>query len=232
MKGDLGSYPNYTLDGGIVPPRTAIIGNDVTVDKLMKALIWYHFPRARDILDPTCGIENHLMGWAWADHKRYRYFGSDVRESKYPVALIDVLYSLPFRDRSFDIIVYDPPYAPYTKFDKRDKHYLDKLYTPASIRKFYSVEVFREFHRVARMGIIVKGEDYYYPTDSNNLHLFQPLVIPNMTEAGWKIRAVYVYVHFRRDKALLQYRMRHIARRTRRPVIMHTYFVVGVKQLP
>jgi len=232
MKGDLGSEGEETIDGGILPPRSCIIGNDNPVSDVVRVLIRFYFPKAHVIYDPTCGDENYqFSSWIYqkAYQKRYVYIASDIKRSKFTQFLADVFH-IPLRDESVDVIVYDPPYVPYSREDDRGEKY-DISYTrsPLKVKSFYSEKVMYELWRVTRIGIIIKCADFYYPQNTDNFYAIIPLIWQDVTKY-FRVVAIHVYRYFYRTSLLYQHRLRYIVKRYRRPVMVHTYYVIAYKK--
>jgi len=229
VKGDLGSKGRRTIGGSVLPPFSCIMGNDVKVNEVVETLVRYYFPRATRIWDPTCGEENYQFA-AWIGNSKYDYFSSDVRQTKWSMFLNDVF--LPgLRDSCVDVIVYDPPYVPYARVDDRGKNYaISATTSPLKVLDFYNPEIFRAFHRITRQGIIVKCADFYYPVNSNNLVPILPRIVPNI-EKYFRVVSITVYRYFYRYIPLLQLRLRKIATKHRRALIVHTYYVVAHKKV-
>ena len=228
----------------IMPPLSVISGSKVDVADLVRNLVEYYFPSAKRIWDPTCGIENHLFSkylrrkngkWIYID--RIEYIASDMLETKWncingKCLKIDVLRQpYPFSDGEFDLIVYDPPYMPGAAIDKRMRDYgIDRYYSVTYIRRFYSDRVFSEMNRIARLGMIVKGQDIYYPTDTNVLHLFINDVLDvSAVRKYFRVIALHIYRYYSGNTQLARTRVGEMVKKypeIRRPVITHTYFVI------
>lgn len=228
MKRDLGSEGEKTINGGIIPPLSCIVGNDVPISRLVKTLIKYYFSKARVIYDPTCGDENYMFR-DWIFDSKYDYISSDVKRTKYTMFQADVFF-MPLRDCSCDVIVYDPPYVPYSRIDGRGSTYgISQAKSPMKVLSFYSRRVIESLWSCVRMGAIIKCADFYYPILSNNFYPILPLIYNTINEY-FKIVAIHCYRYFYSHLPLIQYRLRVITKKHRRALISHTYFLICYKK--
>ncbi|RLC73724.1 MAG: hypothetical protein DRI26_00100 [Chloroflexi bacterium] len=229
MKGDLGSRGERTLDGQIIPPVSCIVGNDIQIHEVIQTLLKFYFPRAKVIYDPTCGDENYQFApWIGSDN-HYQYIASDIRRTRWTHFLADIMH-LPLRDESVDVIVYDPPFVPYARTDRRGEEYdIAETKSPLKIFSFYSERAMFEIWRVVRQGAIIRGMDFYYPPHTNNLYLLLPRIWPSLTKY-FHVVACHIYRIFSQQTLLLRYRWARPLGRVRRPLIVHSYLIVCYKR--
>ena len=212
---------------GIQNPLTLIDGKTIRVHEVVLGIIMFYKEPPAIILDPTCGKENYqFKPWIESnilERLGYEYISADIKP--YGEIVLDV-FNLPVKEKSVDIIVYDPPYTPTARMGKRGGDYdivIDR--TPNMIKKYYSEKVFKEFYRVLKnCGIVlVKGMDYYYPRNSDNLYLFIEQV---EYRKYFKPIGLYIYRYFYSNIPLTRYRCRN----WKRPIQNHTYYLVLKKK--
>ncbi|RLC83593.1 MAG: hypothetical protein DRJ03_16725 [Chloroflexi bacterium] len=208
---------------GVQSPLTVIGGEKIRIHEVALWLVSYYKEPPAVILDPTCGKDNRMFSpWIKSGvlaEMGYTYISGDIKG--YGDVALDV-FKLPVRDSSIDVVVYDPPYTPDARIDERGESYgITEERCIDEIARFFSEDVFMEFDRVLkRRGVvIVKGMDFYYPRNSDNLHLFLGLT---RFHKYFRAIALYIYRYFYGNIPLHRYRMRH----WRRPVMCHTYFLV------
>ena len=178
------------------------------------------------IVDPTCGIKNRQFAPLIPIMKELgiKYYCCDKKPENYCGRVCDV-----FKPETLpkgDVWVYDPPYNPMSKTDKRSRDYgLERKRTIEEIKKSYSKEVFNNMVNKGAKLIIVRGSDFYYPTTSDNLYLFfkDIITIPSYL----KLISVFIYRFYRPSLPLITYRMKRSMdkRGYIRSVINHTYFL-------
>lgn len=181
-------------------PCDVFDGSRVRVHQLMAFFIYYYCDgRPCRVLDPTCGRENYQFSklLRFMDGEGVEYVGGDIMP--YGSYRGDV-FRLPFRGGSFDLAVYDPPYAVGAGDDPRcDGYSYGDVSSVADIRRFYSREVLAELWRVLRPSgaLIVKGSNLYYPRESRVLRLFIPDILsPDAVRGLYYIEAAYTYRHY------------------------------------
>lgn len=214
---------------GIQLPVSVIYGNNHRIHEVVMGILLYHKPPPARILDPTCGEENYQFR-PWLENGTlerlgYEYVSMDIQ----PVGEIryDIFCGLPLRGNYFDVAIYDPPYLTNPARDGREKDYgMTRHQSPQRVKQYYSRKVFGEFARVLRRDgiLIVKGADFYYPMHTDYLNLFVEMVADY--KAFFRPIALYVYRFFANYIPLYRYRMRHY----RRPLPVHTYFLVLKKR--
>ena len=231
-----------TLSGTILPPLSVISGIKIQIHEVIDCLVRYYFPKCKSIWDPTCGTENHQfkdylveINGDWYYHGKIFYFPTDVRKTKWSKMLVDLFRPpYPFRDEVFDLIVYDPPFIPMTRTDKRaDDYDISEVHSPLYIKKFYSEDVIKEFHRVCRQGVILRGQDFYYPPISDNLFLWLHDIIDlEMLRKYFKIVAVHAYRFFHTAVPLIRTRIGRglMNKGYRRAMVTHSYLLIGYKK--
>ena len=214
---------------GVQNPWSVIDDRKIKVHELMLFLVTYYCRRKCVILYPTCVKENHLFRdiLDLIEYLGFRYVSADIKP--YGDLVHDVLSGIPLRNESVDLIAYDPPYLPTSKTDERGKDYdVENGRTVYDVKKFYSLNVFKEFHRVLRdQGVlIVKGSDFYYPTNSTYLYLFLLDIIDRSFYSLFRPIALYIYRFFYHDNVFYRFRIKDRVR----PIITHTYFLVLKKK--
>lgn len=212
---------------GVQPPLTVIDGKNIRVHEVIMGIILFHKEPPATILDPTCGEENYMFSPWLRDGTLQRLGYKYIAMDKKPVGMIqyDLFDGLPIIDDNIDIIVYDPPYLPSAREDKRGNAYdIDDDRAVDEIKRYYSKQILAEFHRVLKSDgiLIVKGADFYYPLRTDNLYLFTDIVD---YKPLFRPIALYIYRFFYSEITLTRYRTRN----WKRPLVIHTYFLVLVK---
>ncbi len=164
------------------PTMMMDVAYNIKIDELMFLLTYYFVKdRYKKIVDPTCGVTNYQFSNI-LDILQYwgiEYEACDIKEDNWSGKVCDVFdaSSLP----EGDVFVYEPPFKPIPRDDERAKEYnIDIKRTLEDMKKLYSKDVFNNFMKRGAKLIIARGEDFYYPTKSNNLYLFEYRVaIPN-----------------------------------------------------
>lgn len=240
-----------TFNKQLMPPLSVIYGKDIGISRLLNNLISYYFPMINNIYDPTCGEENHQFKdylvlrdnkyyYRLENNKLVEYIASDIKRTKWncindKCLIVDLFkYPYPFNDNQFDLIVYDPPFTVYARHDKRAKDYdIEQPRSISDIRRFYSEDIIKEFHRIVRVGIIIRGSDMYYPQTSDNLYLFLHDIIDiDMLRKWFKIVSVHIYRYFARMLPLARARMGLSLENNirRRMFINHSYLIIAYKK--
>lgn len=212
---------------GVQNPITVIDGKNARVHEVVLGIITFHKSPPATIYDPTCGRENYQFK-PWLENGvleklGYKYVSGDLKAYG---ELVNDVFHVPLRGKSVDVIVYDPPFTTHCRIDDRGSDYdIDKERSPEEIKKYYSKNVFEEFHRVLRDGgiVIVKGADFYYPPKSTNLFFFVKMVD---FEGYFTPVALYIYRYWHSCIPLLRYRLRN----WKRPLICHSYYLVLEKR--
>jgi len=210
-----------------------IIGANLPIDVLMYHMIKYFAKdRYRSIVDPTCGLENHLFSNIVGI---LRYWGMDYKpcdinpknwacRNGYSNCVCDVFNrdTLP----EGEVWVYDPPYVPHeSNFKDRKDDYSMHGQTVSQIKRFYSPEVFNNFISRGAKLIIVKGSSFYYPTDSEQFYLFERDVI-QPTER-MKLIARIIYRYFINANVINNYRIaQSLPPNIKRVQLVSTVFMV------
>jgi len=206
-------------------PCDIIDGRRTRLEVFMAFLLYWYCPPKCRILDPTCGKENYQFGKLKQRlYREVEYIDGDIQPFG---SYVGDVFHLPFRDNVFDLVIYDPPYLPYTRYDKRAEDYAILHHrTLKEIRKFYSKEVLEELARVLRPGgyLIVKGADFYYPITSSNLILFIPDILNPRIVSQLRLIARYYYAYYRGELRLQRARLNRAT--TNRPLITTTVYVV------
>lgn len=197
-----------------------IFGQTVPVDALMYGVL-RHFVIGRfsSIADPTCGVKNRLFSKLvpllrklsidyrpcdklknnWACRNGFSNCVCDVFDpSTLPRA---------------QVWVYDPPFTPYDPSLKvsRKEDYGLRDQGLSAIMRYYSRGVFEGFISKGARLIIVKGSDFYYPKDSDNLYVFIKDIIdpaPSM-----KLVALIKYRYFVFNTPLQNYLLWRMVKR-------------------
>jgi len=226
-------YERYSDSVGKYVLFDNIFGSGITIDILMYFIV-KHFvkDRFKSIVDPTCGVDNHLFRDIIPIIKYWGidYKPCDVNPSNwacrngYQNCVCDVFKqeSLPMGD----VWVYDPPYVPAESIFKhrKDDYYMFGL-TVSQIKQFYSPEVFDNFiERGARL-IIVKGSSFYFPPDTDQFYLFERDII--QPSSRMKLIARIIYRYFHRDNMLNNYLIaQSLPKSIRRVQVVSTTFMV------
>ena len=208
-------------------PCDVFDGLRLRVHYVMAFFLHWYCPVSRPcrVLDPTCGRRNY--SFSPLKPRMYsegvEYFDGDIMP--YGSFQADV-FKLPFRDGSFDVVFYDPPFMPPIRADMRAEDYgIAVPQTVAGIRRYYSRDVLEELARVTRPGgvVIVKGGDFYYPPGSKILYLFIPdiLDVRNIPKQ-LTLEARYIYRFYRDDV----FRLERVRLSVDRPLITQTHYVV------
>jgi len=210
-----------------------IHGAGVPIAALMYHLIkFYVKDKYRTIVDPTCGIANHLFK-DLIDVLKYwgiDYRPCDVKQDNWACkngfsnCVCDVFNkdSLP----EGEVWVYDPPYEPTeTIYKDRKDDYAMHGYTIEEIKRFYSPEVFNNFISKGAKLIIVKGASFYYPTDSEDYYLFEKDII--QPTSNMKLIGRLIYRYFHSANPINNYRIaKSLSPEVRRLMIVSTVFMV------
>ena len=96
---------------------SVLIGKDHT---LLDAMFDFYAPEAQKIMDVACNKRRMWKKSRWADQVIY----CDIDYMMSPEIVCD-WSQMPFRDKSIDVIVYDPPHLPVAAAsDKSMPHYI------------------------------------------------------------------------------------------------------------
>ena len=179
---------------------------NIKIDELMFLIIYYFVKdKYKKIVDPTCGIKNRQFSNILdiLQHWNIEYYACDKDQNNWGGKVCDVfnIDTLP----SGDVFIYDPPFLPRTRSDERAKDYgIENAIPIEDIKKFYSKEVFNNFRKKGAKLLIVKGEDFYFPTKSNNLYLFDYII---QRPEGYKLIAKITYKFFNPNTAINGFRL-------------------------
>lgn len=234
------SLPYVNDRGSLMMPYTIINGLKIRVHELVRMLIEYHFPDSKSILDPTPGDKNYMMSpyleqkgceWYYAGRK---YIAYSYKPTKYSIDCngrhrrIDLLSNEITFNGTYDVALYDPPFKPEAIHDKRGSDYGIAETKPTEvIRSFYRREVFESLHQHVNMGVIVKGSDFSYPVNNERMNLFLWDVFRRESVEGLFIPVgLYVYRFTTAYLPLYRYRL---AKRLRRTLTNHTYYIILYK---
>ncbi|MEM2857033.1 MAG: hypothetical protein QW416_08035 [Candidatus Nitrosocaldaceae archaeon] len=197
------------------------------VDNVIKDLLTFYYSDGAVIYDPTCGTDNYQFSWLKQEsldtvlglEKQYRYIKSDIKPEANPDFVYDLLSDEPIPlQEQVDCIFYDPPFTPYFRGDERGEDY-DMGKFP-DIRIFYSKKVLKKFWDVLKFHgrLFLKFKDYYM---DNKFTLAFEFILPNIDHQLWSIDALYIYRYFNNNIALYRSRVKE-----KRPVVVHTYYLV------
>jgi hypothetical protein len=115
------------------------------------------YPDARTVLDMTYG-----SGKFWDGSARVAVTGLDLDPARAPNVVGD-FRALPFADRSFDVAIFDPPY--HTDMGRGKSSIMGARFgTFATLPELEAAvrQGCAEAWRVARLGVIVKCQDYIH----------------------------------------------------------------------
>ena len=233
------------MEDRILPPLSTIDGKTVQVDELIGKLIEYYYPNIESIYDPTCGTENHMFssrledtgeGWCYklpVSGRCVKYIASDVRSTKWNCYNGRCLKWNVLREDppgvTADVVVYDPPYVPHSMERRGTDYGVDVDRDVASVRLYYRGDVLRKMAHVSRLGVVIKGSDFYYPLDSDYFHgfLMDILTRGSLRDAGLRVVAVHVYRYYNTAVPLYRHRVSRSmqVKLYRRTIVNHTYFV-------
>jgi len=213
-------------------PWSFVDGKNVTVDILMYAIIKFFVKdRYNVIVDPTCGTENYLFSKI-IDILEYwgiEYKACDLKEGNWSGNICNVFEADTLPEG--DVFVYDPPYVPYSRIDKRGENYGTEIArSPEEVKEFYSKQVFENFESRGAKLIIVKGSDFYYPVESLNFYSFHRDILE--VPENFKMIANIVYRFYHNNNNLVNVRLAKALekRNIMRPHVVHTYFVILKKR--
>ena len=207
---------------------SVVDGSRVKVHHLMYAFI-KHLVKDRygEVVDPTCGTENisfskiiDILG-RWG----IKYIPCDVDpgnwacRNNYPDCTCNVFDpdTLP----SGRFWFYDPPYMPFERDRRSNVYGVEDLRPVEAIKKYYSRQVFKNFLDRGAEEILVKGSDFYYPTTTDNLHVFLRDILDVPDEL--RITGIVIYRHYNPSLSLWQARGNYLKRHV---MITHTYYVI------
>lgn len=129
---------------------------DLSSAEAISSLLSICFPDASSVFDPTYG-----NGKFWPDKPPgLGLLSSDINPSRAPHFCADFT-SLPLRDRSFDVTIFDPPFQPAT-VDGIIGRRFSKPVKGVDALKQLVLSGASESARVSRLGIIVKCQDYIH----------------------------------------------------------------------
>ena len=196
------------------------------INDLVEELVMFYLPEGGIVFDPTCGIKNRQFKWiqnSRLDGVKYDYLPGDIQKTNLQEVQASVTH-IPLKYRSVDLTLYDPPFLPRACSENmRGADYgIDEERTPEEVKAFYSKEIYEELKRITRKWIIIKGTDFYWPSTSMNLYLFQEFAIKPALEAGLKVRSIYINRYHHGNIGLYRSRMKNY----RRPIIIYTYYIV------
>lgn len=154
------ALPDEDGDGlpGLAAPTeglSTVMG--ITSAQMVSRLLAVLFPDAQTALDTTFG-----SGKFWDGSARVRVTGMDINPQRAPDIVGDFT-RLPFKDGAFDVVIFDPPYhtdvgrGKVSVMGARFGHYA----TIPELKEAVELGV-RESWRVARLGLIVKVQDYIH----------------------------------------------------------------------
>ena len=129
---------------------------DGTSADAIHGLLAVCFPDRQTVLDATYGNGNFWYG-------AQPTIRGDILPARAPDCVLDYR-ALPFRDRTVDVVIFDPPYQPQTtrqsagKTETRFTHLTRGI---DSVRESVQAGA-REALRVGRLGCIVKVQDYIH----------------------------------------------------------------------
>ena len=128
-----------------------------TSAEAVEGLLTVCFPDARTICDPTYG-----QGHFWRGSVR-QVFAGDACPDRARDCRLD-FRALPFGDGSVDVLIYDPPLQPQTSRvvpGERERRFTHMGNGVDQLRAIMT-EGLHECRRVARLGLIVKVQDYIH----------------------------------------------------------------------
>ena len=188
------------------PTMMMDIAYNIKVDELMFLLTYYFVKdKYKKIVDPTCGIKNYQFSKI-LDILQYwgiEYEACDIKEDNWSGKICDVFNADTLPEG--DVFIYEPPFVPIAKTDNRSEDYgINIERTPQEMERLYSREIFSNFAKRGAKLIIVRGQNFYYPTKSNNLYLLEHRV--NMP-ADYRLIAKITYKFISPNNVLLSARL-------------------------
>ena len=136
---------------------------------VLEAIFKLHFPKAETVLDATYG---HGRFWLW-DYK-FKLTGTDIDPDRAKDAVCS-FEQLTFTDKSFDVVVLDPPFfekQAHWQESKRGVEYGTNLNYDNKCNGTIDTYMngISEAFRVCKSGIIVKCKDMIYSGKSVWIH--------------------------------------------------------------
>jgi hypothetical protein len=128
--------------------------NDFQGNVALQKLIHIVFPPGLTVFDPTYGNGTFWRGWDRA------LIGGDKDRTRARDVQLD-FRNLPLRDQSVDLVVFDPPFQPQTTRGKIENHYSAVPGGVPAVRMLFERGL-TECWRVAKVGLIVKCQDYIH----------------------------------------------------------------------
>jgi len=200
-----------------------------TNDKVFQRILTFYVRPPAKILDCTCGPKYFWRNWQ--NNKldgRYEVVFSDIRKL---VHIQADFFNLPFKDNTFDCIVFDPPYQDRWRFNlekvkRPGRLYLENPYMLSEGYECFTPQqlelVKTEFYRVLRtQGILImKLADHR----SRNIW-WQPEVFKRMDDL-FEILDIIIYV---RPKGSMLPPV-YFIQRNRRSTLVHAYFFILKKR--
>lgn len=129
--------------------------SDLSSAEAVSSLLTICFPDANSIFDPTYG-----NGRFWPSKPTNRFWSSDFNLSRSRNFCADFT-AIPLRDKSVDVVVFDPPFQPATT-DGIIGTTFSKPVKGINTLKALVLLGAREASRVASKGIIIKCQDYIH----------------------------------------------------------------------
>lgn len=213
-----------------------------SISRTVQEIVVRLLPEGGTIFDPTCGEEMYQLQNLrkrehdmqldnWLQRKKqkkapqlYKIITSDLKPTGDLIASVQYL---PLRDNSADAVIYDPPFTPNFREDKRGANYgIDIDRTPEQTFQFYSLEIYKELARVSRKYVIVRGMDFYFPPETEIFYPFWRFALKNAAKAGLEDYAIYSNKNVHGKLSIYRWRLKHLPR----PIISHSYIAVFKKK--
>jgi len=103
--------------GRVIAPSLVMTAHHGRNAEMIASVARLYIPDGAVVIDATWG---HGGFWHRTDRSRFRLLGMDLLDPG--AALKADFRRMPFRDKSADVVTFDPPYVPVTSAMKRDIH--------------------------------------------------------------------------------------------------------------
>lgn len=216
---------------------TMTMKGEVPIAKRLEQIVIFYLPNGGVIYDPACGETKHQLANLLLRKNDSQLTAYLEKKSKEPQALYQIIQSdlkptgdfvasaraLPLRNKIADMTIWDPPFVPFQRDDKRGKDYgIDQDRSVEDVFNFYGLETYAELARVTRKYVVVRGMDFYFPVTSEKFYPFYEFALKDAYKAGLTVHAIYPYKTNPPKLGLYRWRLRHYVR----PIQTHSYLAV------